>query len=295
MNGPLDLVDAGMDALASLARVTTRLVPAGRGTLRVYEAQGEGTLPALVLLHGLAAGSAAQFVPWLLLGRRSFRRVIALDLPGHGRSPPLPVMNTPALYDAVVAALDGILDEPPVVYGNSLGGAVALHFGLVRPARGLVLASPAGTPLREELLEALLSRMRVGSADAARALLSELEGAPAACARLVAEDVRARFSRAHIRALVDSVRNEHGFTPRMLQSLQTPTLVLWGATDRLLPPEMLVYYRTWLPARFERPPGVGHVPHVEAPLATWRRLVRFAEEVSGRTTGAVSGASRPTP
>lgn len=284
MNGALDAFDQGLHALGGLFGVGTRVVHTALGDLRVYEATGRGRLPPLVLIHGLAAGSAAQFVPYLLAGRGPFRRVIAPDLPGHGGSPPLPVMDTPSLYAAVVAALDEVLDEPPVVYGNSLGGAVALHYGLVRPTRALVLASPAGTPLRDDLLQALLTRLLVRDEVEACRLLGSLHEEPALWARLIAADVRVRFEQPHIRALVSSVRNEHGFTPDMLRGLAAPALMVWGATDHLLPLEMLAYYRAYLPARFERPRGVGHVPHVEAPWWMWQRLVAFARECIAEAT-----------
>lgn len=281
MKGILDALDTGLHTFAGIAGVTTRTVRTVYGTVRSYEAIGRGTLPTLVLVHGLAAGSACQFVPYLLAARGPFRRVIAPDLPGHGGSPPLAVMDTPTLYAAFVAALDELVDEPPVVYGNSLGGAVALHYGLVRPTRGLFLTSPAGTPLPEPLLRALLDRLLVEDDGAARALLGELQERPPPWARLIAADMRARFARPHIRALVQSVRSEQGFSPDALRALSAPTLLVWGGAERFLPPEMLAYWRSNLRATLERPAGIGHVPHIEAPRWTWRRLVRFAEEVCG--------------
>jgi pimeloyl-ACP methyl ester carboxylesterase len=281
MNGTLDALDRGLHALAGFGGARAFDTRTALGTLRVYETRSQGPLPTLVLLHGLAAGSAAQYVPFLLAGRGAFRRIVVPDLPGHGASPPLPEMNTPALYAAVVAALDTVLDEPPIVYGNSLGGAVAVHYGLVRPTRGLFLTSPAGTPLPEPLLRALLERLLITDATAAAVLLSRLHARPPVWARFVAGDVRARFSQPHIRALVRSVCNEHGFSPEVLRGLVPPTLLVWGAADRVLPEEMLAYWQAHLRATIERPAGIGHVPHLEAPVWTWRRLLRFAGEVTG--------------
>lgn len=283
----LDVLDRGLHALAGIAGVTTHNVHTPLGSIRAYEARCCGRLPTLVLLHGLAAGTAAQYMPFFLAARGVFRRVVTLDLPGHGGSPPLPEMNTPALYGAVVAALDELVDEPPIVYGNSLGGAVALHYGLARHARGLFLTSPAGTPLPDALLRNLLDRMLVRDDDAAALLLVQLQERPPAWARLIARDVRARFSQPHIRALVSSVRNEDGFTPEALRRLDAPTLLVWGLADHILPPEMFAYWKAHLPATIERPVGVGHVPHVEAPVWTWRRLVRFAEDVVGEVAPGV--------
>lgn len=280
MIGTLNALDRGLHAIAGLSGVTTHHVHTPLGTIRAYEARQGGPLPTLVLLHGLAAGTAAQYVPFFLAARRVFRRVIAPDLPGHGGSPPLPDMNTPALYAAVVAALDALLDEPPIVYGNSLGGAVAVHYGLARHARGLFLTSPAGVPLPDPLLRTLLERMLIASDDAAAMMLAEMAERPPAWARFIASDVRARFAQPHIRALVTSVRNEHGFSPDALRRLDAPTLLVWGDQDHILPPEMFAYWQAHLVATIERPLGIGHVPHVDAPLWTWRRLVRFAEDVT---------------
>lgn len=283
MNGTLDALDRGLHTLAGLSGVTTHAVHTPFGIIRAYEARGGGPLPTLVLLHGLAAGTAAQYVPFFLAARGVFRRIVAPDLPGHGGSPPLAEMNTPALYAAVVAALDALVDEPPIVYGNSLGGAVAVHYGLARHARGLFLTSPAGTPLPDPLLRAVLDRMTIRDDAAAAALLGDPDRRAPAWARLIASDVRARFAQPHIRALVESVRNEHGFSPDMLRRLDAPTLLVWGAADHVLPPEMFAYWKANLVATIERPAGVGHVPHVEAPLWTWRRLVRFAQDVTDGT------------
>src|SRR4051794_3492348 len=134
MKGVLDRLDDGLSALAR--RTGIRTCRLGASGLRGLHLEGEGRLPPLVLLHGLAIGSATQFVPYMLAARPLFRQVIAVDLPGHGESPPLPQMDTPALYAAVEEAVSSVSPEPPVVYGNSLGGAVALHYGLTRPTRG---------------------------------------------------------------------------------------------------------------------------------------------------------------
>jgi pimeloyl-ACP methyl ester carboxylesterase len=73
--------------------------------------------------------------------------VIAVDLPGHGESRPLPahVEPSPAVLASAVA---GLLDEldvtTPHVAGNSLGGWVALELAAVRPVASVALLSPAG-------------------------------------------------------------------------------------------------------------------------------------------------------
>src|SRR5579872_2020003 len=59
------------------------LTPAGR--LHAYDARGSGTLPTIVLLHGLGS-TATSFGPVLHRIRSHARRVLAPELPGHGFS-----------------------------------------------------------------------------------------------------------------------------------------------------------------------------------------------------------------
>jgi pimeloyl-ACP methyl ester carboxylesterase len=82
-----------------------------------------------------------------------------------------------------------------------------------------------------------------------------------------------RFIRA--RATVE----EH-LSPETLNRVAAPTLLLWGASEKLLPLEMLAYFRRYLPstARIEVIEGVGHVPQMERPKEIARRLAQFAEE-----------------
>ncbi|MEH0825297.1 MULTISPECIES: alpha/beta fold hydrolase [unclassified Micromonospora] len=109
-----------------------------------YEVHGDG-LP-LVLLHG-GYGAVETFAPILpALTRR--RRVIAVDLQGHGRTADV---DRPLRYETMaedIVALLRHLDLPEAdVLGYSLGGGVALRTAIQHPAlvRRLVLVS---TPCR---------------------------------------------------------------------------------------------------------------------------------------------------
>jgi pimeloyl-ACP methyl ester carboxylesterase len=111
-----------------------------------------------------------------------------------------------------------------------------------------------------------------------------------------------------VRAIRAMARVEDHLSPETLARVDVPTLLLWGSSEKLLPAEMLAYYRAHLPAsaRIEVVEGVGHVPQMERPRDTVRRLVAFAEEtgllgvngeahpVSGPSAG--SGSARaPNP
>jgi len=95
--------------------------------------------PPLVLLHGLTY-DRRQWGPLVdeLQLIDDGRRVLALDLPGHGDSPPAASYSADdvagAIHEAVVEAR---IDEP-IVVGHSLGGALATTYAGRYPARGVV-------------------------------------------------------------------------------------------------------------------------------------------------------------
>src|SRR5690349_6934214 len=65
--------------------VESRHVDTPIARVHVYDAPGEGSRKPVVLLHGIGA-SASPFAPVLARLRKSSRRVLAVDAPGHGLS-----------------------------------------------------------------------------------------------------------------------------------------------------------------------------------------------------------------
>ena len=177
-------------------------------------------------------------------------------------------------------ALDAVLDEPAVVCGNSLGGAVALRYALDRPerVRGLVLTSPAGAPLSDDELATLRSGFDLGTDADARAFMARLYHRRPWFGPIVAGEVRTLMHRPVIRDLLASARADDAPTPPELAALRPPTLLWWGRSERLLPPSGLAYLRANLPAHavVEEPEGLGHCPHIDDPARLAERIVTFA-------------------
>ncbi len=125
----------------------------------------EGSGPPLVLLPGLGT-TLAEFqaiVPHL--ARRY--DVLAVDLPGQGRSPALPPSVRPdiaALTDAVEQELDQRGVTVPHVLGVSLGGRVGLELARRQRARSVVAISPTGplSPPERAFQAAMLVGARAG-------------------------------------------------------------------------------------------------------------------------------------
>ncbi len=83
----------------------------------------------VVLLHGfLGSGRNVASLARALVARNAGLRAVALDLPGHGASPPIAAgADLPALASAVLATVRKLdVPLPLRVVGHSLGGRVAL-------------------------------------------------------------------------------------------------------------------------------------------------------------------------
>lgn len=109
-----------------------------------YHFLDRGSGPPLLLLHGFT-GSGRDWEP--LAGRLGRgRRLISLDLPGHGqtRTPDSPPRTSMAAVTEDIAQILGDLSAVPAdILGYSMGGRLALYLALERPflARSLVLES----------------------------------------------------------------------------------------------------------------------------------------------------------
>src|SRR4051794_2329895 len=106
-----------------------------------------GSGPPVVLLHGFIGSGAYWDATARRLGRT--RRVVAVDLPGHGASGPLEPFTRTGASALLARALARLGVAAPALVGHSLGAALAIVHAAANPVRGLVLASPVGiVPLR---------------------------------------------------------------------------------------------------------------------------------------------------
>lgn len=113
---------------------------------QVWHYKEFGTGRPLILLHGLGMSHDVwkPVVPFLAKSHR----VIALDIPGFGNTPPLPVDIVPTishLVDSLEHTLKAIgINKPVDIVGNSLGGFIALEAAKRDFARSVIAISPGG-------------------------------------------------------------------------------------------------------------------------------------------------------
>jgi pimeloyl-ACP methyl ester carboxylesterase len=121
--------------------ITTKTGYAPVNGLRVYyEIHGQGE--PLVLLHG-GLGATVMFGP-IMPAISANRRVIAVDLQGHGRTADIDrPLSMEAMADDVAGLLKYLNIETADVMGYSLGGGVALRIAIQHPTivKKLILVS----------------------------------------------------------------------------------------------------------------------------------------------------------
>lgn len=250
---------------------------------------GPADAPALLFLHGFGA-SLHTWEPWAVALAGPYR-VVRLDLPGSGLSPPDPSADyTDARSLALIeATLDHLGIARASVLGNSMGGRLAWSFAAARPARvdKLVLLAPDGfasagfaydqapeVPVWLHAMRVTLPRfvLRMGLAPAyvdpavlTDALLTRYHDL------LLAPGARhAMLMRLEQVVLTDPV-------PR-LKSIQAPTLLLWGEQDAMIPVDNANDYLAALPnGRLVRLPGMGHLPHEEDPVRSLQPVREFLQ------------------
>src|SRR5262245_60183121 len=133
---PLSALFAAGHALYRARGFSLREIASGDRRVLLYERRCAGAAPPVVFLHGLG-GSAASFALLATRLASSSRRSLVLDLPGHGRNRLRKGEEPAGLLEqarALGSALEE-LDEPGVLIGNSLGGALCLHAAAVAPER----------------------------------------------------------------------------------------------------------------------------------------------------------------
>jgi len=252
-----------------------------------YVEAGQG--PALLLLHGLSATHANWDHTVPAFADRW--RVIAPDLPGHGRSGKPDAPYTVDFHAGMLRSLGRELGiEEAVVVGNSLGGQIAVELGLSYPAwtRALVLVAPAGgfgtgvqafrwaiaaaarPPLLRIALPWALDRSVYDPS-----LPGCIERHRILAERLADEDYP-RFARAVTRSLVGSIAA--GRQP--LHRLTQPTLLVWGRHDRLVALSGSRRLIREVPhARLAVLDRCGHLPMLEQPEQFNRVLAEFLRAV----------------
>jgi pimeloyl-ACP methyl ester carboxylesterase len=252
-------------------------------------AAGSADAPVVVLLHGFGS-SLHTWEPWAQ-ALAATHRVVRYDQPGAGLTGADPTgdYSDERGMQVLLALMDQLGIARASVVGHSMGGRLAFRFAAAHPTRvdKLVLVAPDGFASpgfeydKPTEVPALARLMRHALP---RALLRMSLEPAYADKGLMTEDTVTRY---HDMMLAPGVRG--ALLARMeqmmlreptavLRTITAPTLLLWGDEDAMIPvANAQDYLRALRDARLVSLPGVGHLPHEEAPAASLPAVQAFLQ------------------
>ncbi|MFO7635446.1 MAG: alpha/beta fold hydrolase [Caldilinea sp.] len=283
-----------MQPFPELMPFVRRVVLAQSGfSLFLYDTEsGASADGPILLVHGL--GDEADTWRHVLPSLVAQRRVLAVDLPGFGRSdkPDAPC-SVPWYAGVLLDLLDTLRIERVILVGHSLGAIVSHWLALEHPARverlvllgGGLVAGKQKLDIATLLLlapglgEWLYARLRTdpqAAYDSLRPFYADLDALPQSDRdflyarvneRVQSNDQRRAFLRT-LRGLVRWLPGQQKMLATRLPAIETPTTILWGELDRVATVENGRALAAIQPsARMTVIPGAGHNLQQERPEA----------------------------
>jgi pimeloyl-ACP methyl ester carboxylesterase len=255
-----------------------------------YRDEGQG--PTLVLLHGVMA-SLHTWDGWVDALRPHYR-IVRIDLPGFGFSDDLR-SDEDYTPEASVKRMNALLRALGVdrfhLAGNSLGGFLSWYYAASHPERvdRMILISPIAYPQKLPFVIEWFSKPGLGHLAqyvAPRFIVEQnvrmVYGDPTGMSPGTADRYYdlLQYGRNRI-AMVKMFRvlrgyNESTTIAQRVRDVKTPTLLMWGAKDRWVPPALIDLWKRDIPgAAVQVYPDLGHVAMEELPDVTARDAHRF--------------------
>jgi len=239
--------------------------------------------PAVVFVHG-AGGDRTV---WSLQTRyfaHHGRSVLALDLPGHGRSEGPPCRTIGEMADWTIAALQAVKAGPAVLVGHSMGSMIALEVAARAPDRVSRLALLGTTypmPVSKDLLEPAAANDPLAAELIASWSHSRIghNGGQDTPGLWILGGMLKTLGRAGLGVIhADLVAcNAYDGAPAAIGRVACPVLFLLGARDLMTPArKALDFAKGFKDARIVTLPETGHMFMAEKPGETLDALKAFA-------------------
>lgn len=278
------------ELLPRYATGASRMIPLAGMQVHVRDEGLRDDPRPIVLVHGTSA-SLHTWEGWVRDLQRD-HRVISMDLPGFGLTGPAP--DGDYAIEAYVRFIGSLLDalsvRTCVLAGNSLGGEIAWEVAHALPdrVRALVLVDAAGYP-RQALSVPL--GLRIAGTPGIRRLtervlpkslvarsIRNVYGDPSKVTGVLVDRYFDLLLRAGNREALGrrwAIAGTGAHSARIAQ-IRQPTLILWGALDRLVPPANAErFHHDIAGSNLVMFPDLGHVPQEEDPERTVAEVRRF--------------------
>jgi pimeloyl-ACP methyl ester carboxylesterase len=251
----------------------------------------DAALPCVAMVHGASNDHSG----WNLLARHFAHHghaVLAVDLPGHGRSEGPPLKSVEEMAAWLLKLLDAAGVQRAALAGHSMGSLIALHAASLAPERCTALAM-LGTAYPMKVSDALLATA-AEAPERAMAMVNAWSIASTASKpgfpgpgnwlhggglALMKRMQRGAHAGPNL-FLNDFVAcNAYAAGSEAAQRVNGPVHFILGAQDQMTPPAATKELATLLKPRITRIPNCGHHQLAEAPEATLAAM----QQALGRT------------
>ncbi|WP_420474155.1 alpha/beta fold hydrolase [Noviherbaspirillum sp. ST9] len=204
-------------------------------------------LPTVVFIHGAQHDHSVWILQTRYFAHHGFS-VLAVDLPGHGRSKGSPLASVEAIADWVLALLDAAGVQKAALAGHSMGSLIALETAFRAPGRVTRLAL-VGTayPMKvsDVLLEASLNEEQTAIDMVniwSHSSMAHKPSCPGPGFSVMGGNQRlmqyvSRRNPAKVFHTDFSACNSYANGEAAAKSISCPTLLLLGARDMMTPPK----------------------------------------------------------
>lgn len=261
------------------ANAQSKFIDDGHGGVIHYRDEGNNEGPAILLIHG--SNSHLQTWEGVVAKLKNKYRLISYDQPGHGLSGRAgnDDYRGDAMADVGVKILDVLGVDKAMWVGNSMGGWVSWRAALKYPERvsSLVLMNASGAQDGEKIehyLGAKLMQTSIGQAIlpyvaprfiVKQSLLQSVHNPEVMHDELITrywELVRFPTNR---QATIERSRSDR--EPKKwneIDSINIPTLILWGEEDRVIPVSHAKLFKNEIKnSKMILYPSIGHLPMEE--------------------------------
>jgi len=251
-----------------------------------YAETGEG--PPVILLHGLWGG-LNEWQP--IIGQLSkSHRVIVMDFPGfHGSDKPEVQYHNALLGQFLSGFIEALQLEDVVLMGHAMGANTATYTAFHHPDNiaALILVDGAGyrnpdRDLSKPLSEGMIRFRRVATGSSLAATRGLLERRVADKSIVTDEWVEEAFAlwTNSARAIGDMLTEGGDLTEDEMRQIRLPTLVVWGAEDKVFSPDNAERLRNDIDgAEVHMIDHSGHLPQIEQTEALLDAVIPFLKNL----------------